>query len=276
MTRLQGATLVILCSIGSTVRADWTQWEVAYTVRTIRGKQNVDQWRRTNPLAVSSFETATSPALQTETGIATLTRATSSWKLEVKGRGYDRIAVWDGKNLYVKTQNHVTVLPTCDPTFLEVLPRIGQNLPGLQINKPADVANAVYVLDHRSRRGDRKLSYNFTSFVPASRTLKVLPSSSFFPTNHERRVSPTRFETLLDTESSLTYETYDIVSKKQINSKMELTILPHLSEGTVVQFPGPISFRFDPKGGSLEAQLARRKRLGRESEPRARSVDRRH
>jgi hypothetical protein len=163
------------------------------------------------------------------------------------------------QEIYVKTQNHVTVLPTCDPTFLEVLPRIGQNLPGLQIYKPADVANAVYVLDHRSRRGDRKLSYNFTSFVPASRTLKVLPSSSFFPTNHERRVSPTRFETLLDTESSLTYESYDIVSNKQIKTKKELTILPHLSEGTVVQFPGPISFPFDPKGGSLEAQLAREK-----------------
>jgi len=208
---------------------------------------------------VSSFETATSPARQTETGITTLTRAHSSWKLEVKGRVYDQIAVWDGQNLYVKAQNHVTVLRTCDPTFLELLPRIGQNLPGLQIYKPADVANAVYVLDHRSRRGDRQLSYNFTSFVPASRTLKVLPSSSFFPTNHERRVSPTRFETLLDTENSLTYETYDIISEKQYKSKAELSILPYLSEGTVLQFPGPISFSFDPKGGSLDAQLAREK-----------------
>lgn len=259
MTRLQVATFLLLFTFASTVRADWTQWEVAYTVRTIRGKQNLDQWRRTNPLAVSSFETATLPALQTETGIATLTRANSSWKLEVKGRGYDQIAVWDGKNLYVKTQNHVTVLPTCDPTFLEVLPRIGQNLPGLKIYKPADVANAVYVLDHRSRRSDRKLHYNFTSFAPASKGLKVLPAANFLGANFERRVSPTRFETLLDTESSLTYETYDIVSKKQINSKKELTILPHLSEGPVVQFPGPISFRFDPKGGSLEAQLAREK-----------------
>jgi hypothetical protein len=208
---------------------------------------------------VSSFETATSPALQTETGIATLTRANSSWKLEVKGRGYDRIAVWDGKNLYVKTQNHVTVLPTCDPTFLEVLPRIGQNLPGLQIYKPADVANAVYVLDHRSRRSDRKLRYNFTSFAPTGKGLKVLPAANFLGANFERRVSPSRFETLLDTDNSLTYETYDIISKKQYKSKAELSILPHLSEGTVLQFPGPISFSFDPKGGSLDAQLAREK-----------------
>lgn len=245
--------------------ADWTQFEIAYTIRTLSGKQNVENWRRTRPLTVSSFETATQPALRSEIGTATLMRAKASWKLELKGRGYDNVAVWDGRRLFVKAQGHVLVLPTCDPTYLEVLPRIGLNLPGLQIYKPAEVPNAAYVLEHRSRRSDRKLHYNFTSLIPASKGLKVQPAANFLGANFERRVSPTRFETLLDTESNLRYETYHVVSKKNVKSEAESSILPHLSEGTVLQFPGPISFSSDPKGGSLDAQCARAKAAKAES-----------
>ncbi len=259
MNRLSPPLTACLLALGPVALADWTQFEIAYTIRTLSGKQNVENWRRTRPLTVSSFETATHPALRSEIGTATLTRAKASWKLELKGRGYDNVAVWDGRRLFVKAQGHVSVLATCDPSYLDVLPRIGLNLPGLQIYKPAEVPNAVYVLEHRSRRSDRKLIYNFTSLTPASKGLKVQPAANFLGANFERRVSPTRFETLLDRENSLTYETYDIVSKKQFKSKSEISILPHISEGTVLQFPGRISFSFDPKGGSLDAQLAREK-----------------
>lgn len=220
MRHISSALTAFFFASGPVALADWTQFEIAYSIRTLSGKQNVENWRRTRPLTVSRFETTAHPALRSEIGTATLTRAKASWKLELKGRGYDNVAVWDGRRLFVKSQGHVIVLPICDPSFLDVLPRIGLNLPGLPIYKPAEVPNGMYVLEHRSRGSDRKLRYNFTSFIPAGKSLKVQPRANFLGANFERRVSATRFETLLDTEQSLTYETCNIISKKHFKSKV--------------------------------------------------------
>lgn len=248
-----------LCSLCFSAEA--IEYEIKYTRRYIFGEQEVQKWRRTQPLTVSSFESGDHPEVRSESGTVVLSSAGDSWKIEVKGLGYEKVTVWDGKRMFDKVQNQVTVHSQCDPTFLHVLPRIGQNYPSLPVYKPAEIENSVFVLDHRVRRQDRKVQYNLTRLLTGNDQLLVLAEASILPVASELRVSPNRFESVLDHPRHLTYETFDIVRVARSTGTEAMSILPYLSEKTTIQFPGPIAFRFNPKGGTLDEQLEREKLL---------------